>query len=112
MVLNHRQRAEQSRSGSGNVHNMGETGVLLSVMNSLKVLVSTKDPRKYRGTVIKRALITAIEYISADDRHLDPLINWLSRIPISKYHYKSTCFRKNDPSCAHVLEWLYVDKRR
>jgi len=59
-----------------NVYNMDETGVLLSVLNSLKVLVSSKDLRKYRGAAVKRTNITAIECISADGRHLDPLIIW------------------------------------
>jgi hypothetical protein len=59
-----------------NIYNMDETGVLLSVLNSLKVLVSSKEIRKYRGAAVKRTNITAIECISADGRHLDPLIIW------------------------------------
>ncbi|KAJ5100120.1 hypothetical protein N7532_007121 [Penicillium argentinense] len=60
----------------GNVYNMDETGVLLSVLNSLKVLVSKDDLRKHRGTTVKRTLVTAIECISADGRFLHPLIIW------------------------------------
>jgi len=59
-----------------NVYNMDETSVLLSVLNSLKVLVSSKDLKKYRGAAVKRTNITAIECIIADGRHLDPLIIW------------------------------------
>lgn len=59
-----------------NVYNMDETGILLSVLNSLKVLVSKDDLRKHRGTAVKRTLITAIECISADGRSLHPLIIW------------------------------------
>lgn len=59
-----------------NVYNMDETGVLLSVLNSLKVLVSKDDLRKHRGTTVKRTLVTAIECISADGRFLHPLIIW------------------------------------
>jgi hypothetical protein len=59
-----------------NVYNMDETGVLLSVLNSLKVLVGRDDLRKHRGTTVKRTLVTAIECISADGRSLHPLIIW------------------------------------
>lgn len=59
-----------------NVYNMDETGVLLSVLNSLKVLVSKDDLRKHRGTTVKRTLVTAIECISADGQFLHPLIIW------------------------------------
>jgi hypothetical protein len=59
-----------------NVYNMDETGVLLSVLNSLKVLVSKQDLRNYRGAGVKRTLVTAIECISADGKYLAPLIIW------------------------------------
>jgi hypothetical protein len=59
-----------------NVYNMDETGVLLSVLNSLKVLVNKDDLRKHRGTTVKRTLVTAIECISADGWFLHPLIIW------------------------------------
>ncbi|KAJ5471897.1 hypothetical protein N7539_008466 [Penicillium diatomitis] len=57
----------------GNVYNMDEAGVLLSVLNSLKVLVGKDDLRKHRGTTVKRTLVTAVECISADGRSLHPL---------------------------------------
>jgi hypothetical protein len=54
---------------------MDETGVLLSVLSSLKVLTE-KDGLTFRGAGVKRTLITAIECISADGRSLHPLIIW------------------------------------
>ncbi|KAJ6016491.1 hypothetical protein N7540_011082 [Penicillium herquei] len=59
-----------------NVYNMDETGVLLSVLNSLKVLVSKDNLRKHRGTTVKRTLVTVVECICADGRSLHPLIIW------------------------------------
>jgi hypothetical protein len=53
-----------------NVYNMDETGILLSVLSSLKALVGKDDPRSYRGAGVKRTLVTAIECISADGRSL------------------------------------------
>jgi hypothetical protein len=55
---------------------MDETGVLLSVLNSLKVLVGRHELKTHRGAGVKRTLITAIECISADGRSLHPLIIW------------------------------------
>jgi hypothetical protein len=59
-----------------NIYNMDETGVLLSVLNSLKVLVGRHELKTHRGAGVKRTLITAIECISADGRSLYPLIIW------------------------------------
>ena len=42
-----------------NVYNMDETGVLLSSLKSLKVLVSKEELRNYRGAGVQRILITA-----------------------------------------------------
>jgi len=55
-----------------NVYNIDETGVMLSMLGSVKVLVSRKDLRDYRGARVKRIVVTAIECISADGRYLDP----------------------------------------
>lgn len=63
-----------------NVYNMDETGILLSVLGSLKVLVDRDDLQNYRGAASQRTLITAIECISADGRSLDPLIIWPASI--------------------------------
>jgi hypothetical protein len=59
-----------------NVYNMDETGVMLSMLGSLKVLVGRDDLRAYRGAGVKRTMVTSIECISADGRSLHPLIIW------------------------------------
>jgi hypothetical protein len=59
-----------------NVYNMDETGVLLSDLNTVKVIVSSSDARRNRGVGLRRTMITAVEYISADGRCLPPLIIW------------------------------------
>jgi hypothetical protein len=59
---------------------MDETGVMLSMLNSIKILVRKEDPRDYRGIIMKRKSITAIEYISADSRVLSPMIIWPATI--------------------------------
>jgi hypothetical protein len=59
-----------------NTYNINKTGVLLSVLNSLKVLVGKHKLKTYKGVGVKRTLITAIECISADGRCLHPLIIW------------------------------------
>jgi hypothetical protein len=59
-----------------NVYNMDETGVLLSVLNSMKMLVSRDDLSNGRRAGVQRTLITAIECISASGTSLPPLIIW------------------------------------
>jgi hypothetical protein len=59
-----------------NVYNMDETGVLLSVLSSLKVLVSKQDLTNCRGVRVRRILVTAVKCVSADERFLSPLIVW------------------------------------
>lgn len=59
-----------------NVYNWDETGVMLSMLGSVKVLISKDDLRDYRGAGVKRTTVTAIECISADGRSLLPLIIW------------------------------------
>ena len=95
-----------------NVYNMDETGVLLSVMGSLKVLVGSKELRKYRGTAVKRTNITAVECISADGRHLDPIIiwpaathrsNWTAHLPRG-WHF--ACQKKGYTDTEISLHWI------
>jgi hypothetical protein len=57
-----------------NIYNIDETGVMLCMLGSVKVLVGEKDLRNYRGAGIKRTMVTAIECISSDGRCLPPLI--------------------------------------
>lgn len=59
-----------------NVWNMDETGVLLSKLNSVKVLVSKDNHHGCRGAREKRTLITAIECVSAAGKFLKPMIIW------------------------------------
>ena len=59
-----------------NVYNMDETGVILYILGSVKVLINKDDPRDYRGAGVKRTIVTAIECISADGRSLLPMIIW------------------------------------
>ena len=58
------------------VYSMDETGVMLSKLGSIKVLVRHDDKRDYRGARVERQMVTAIECISADGRYLKPLIIW------------------------------------
>ena len=60
----------------GNVYNMDETGVMLSKLNSVKVLVRKGNQRGYIGARVKRTTVTAIECVSADGRYLNPMIIW------------------------------------
>ena len=71
-----------------NVYNMDETGVLLSVLGSIKVLVGRGDLSKYRGAGVKRTMVTAVECISADGRSLNPLVIW----PASTHRSNWTTF--------------------
>jgi hypothetical protein len=59
-----------------NVYYMDETGIMLSMLNSVKVLVGKDDTRGYRGARVKRTMVTAIECTSADGRCLKPMIIW------------------------------------
>jgi hypothetical protein len=43
-----------------NVYNMDETGVLLSDLNTIKVIVSRSDARN-RGVGLRRTMITAVQ---------------------------------------------------
>lgn len=50
-----------------NVYNMDETGIMLSMLASVKVLVDKEDLRQYRGARVKRTVVTAIECVSPPD---------------------------------------------
>jgi hypothetical protein len=71
-----------------NMYNMDETGVMLSMLGSVKALVGKNDTRSYRGARVKRTMVTAIECISGDGRHLNPLIIW----PASTHRSNWTTF--------------------
>jgi len=59
-----------------NCYNINETGVMLSMPSSVKVLVGKDDLRDYKGAGVKRTMVTAIKCVSANSRLLLPLIIW------------------------------------
>jgi hypothetical protein len=95
-----------------NVYNMDETGVMLSKLGSVKVLVGKDDRRDCRGAGIKRTMVTAVECISADGRALLPLIVWpasthrsnWTTYPTPGWHYGFSDNGYNDSKIC--LEWL------
>ena len=95
-----------------NVYNMDETGVMLSMLGSVKVLIGKNDLRDYRGAGVKRTMVTAIEYISGDGRSLLPLIIWPASThrsnwtiyPTPGWHYAHSENGYNDSKIS--LEWL------
>jgi hypothetical protein len=95
-----------------NVYNMDETGVMLSMPGSVKVLIGKDDIRDYRGARIKRTTVTAIECISADGRYLTPMIIWLATtyrsnwtiFPTPGWQYACSESGYTDPNIS--LEWL------
>ncbi|PQE18246.1 transposase tan1 [Rutstroemia sp. NJR-2017a BBW] len=95
-----------------NVYNMDETGVMLSMPGSVKVLVSKHDMRDYRGARVKRTTVTAIECISGDGRYLNPMIIWpasthrsnWTMFPTPKWQYACSDSGYTDSKIS--LEWL------
>ncbi|KAL6169814.1 hypothetical protein ACJQWK_04809 [Exserohilum turcicum] len=95
-----------------NVYNMDETGVMLNMLGSVKVLVGKDDLRDYRGAGVKRTQVTAIECISADGKSLHPLIIWpasthrsnWTTFPTPGWHYGHSENGYNDSKIS--LEWL------
>ena len=95
-----------------NVYNMDETGVMLSKLNSVKVLVSKDNKRGYRGARVKRTTVTAIECVSGDGRCLNPMIiwpasthraNWITH-PTPGWHY---AYSDSGYADFHIsLQWL------
>lgn len=91
---------------------MDETGVMLSMLSSAKVLVGKDDRQGSRGLGVKRTMVTAIECISADGRVLLPLIIWPASTHQSNWttyetpgwHYAHSENGYNDSKIS--LEWL------
>jgi hypothetical protein len=98
---------------SENMYNMDETGVLLSVLGTLKVLVSSDEARPYRKAGVKRTLVTAIECISADGWSLFPLLiiwpaathrsTWTT-YPTPGWHF--ACSKSGYTDTAISLYWI------
>jgi len=57
-----------------NVYNIDKTGVMLSMLGSVKVLVGKDNTQDYRGVRVKRTIVTTIKCISADSRYLNLMI--------------------------------------
>ena len=85
---------------------------MLSMLGSVKVLVSKDDLRGYRGARVKRTVVTAIECISADGRSLNPMIIWpasthranWTTYPTPGWHYAYSESGYTDSKIS--LEWL------
>lgn len=95
-----------------NVYNMDETGVMLSKLGSVKVLVGQNDRRDYRGARVERQMVTAVECISADGRYLKPMVIWpasthranWTTFPTPGWHYAFSDSGYADSKIS--LEWL------
>jgi hypothetical protein len=95
-----------------NVYNMDETGIMLCMLGSVKVLVVKDDSRDYRGAGVKRTTITAVECISCDGRSISPLIIWpatthrsnWTTYPTPGWHY--ACSESGYTDSKISLEWL------
>jgi hypothetical protein len=57
-----------------NIYNIDKTSVILSMLGTVKVLVSKDNMQDYRGARVKRTLVTAVKCISSNSRYLDPII--------------------------------------
>jgi hypothetical protein len=91
---------------------MDETGVMLSMPGSVKVLMGKKDLRDYRGARVKRTTVTAIECISADGRYLNPMIIWPATTHRSNWTtfptpgWQYACTESGYTDSYISLEWL------
>ena len=86
--------------------------VMLSMLSSIKILISKDGLRSYRGARIKRTVVTAIECVSANGRYLDPMIIWpasthqanWTTYPTPRWHYAYSESGYTDSKIS--LEWL------
>jgi hypothetical protein len=53
---------------------MNETGVTLSKLGSIKVLIGRDNRQDYCSTRVERQMMIAVECISADGRYLRPIV--------------------------------------
>jgi len=63
-----------------NIYNIDKIGIMFFKLNFVKVFVNRDYKRGYRGVCIKRTTVTAIEYVSTDDKYLNLMIIWLITI--------------------------------
>ena len=59
---------------SSNVYNMDETGVMLGMLKSTRVLTASDNVKKHRSAPQNRELVTAVECIAVDGFVLKPMI--------------------------------------
>jgi len=57
-----------------NVYNIDETGVILSMLGSVTVLIGKDDLRDYRGAGVKRTMVTAIKCVSVSGECLNLMV--------------------------------------
>jgi len=94
------------------VYNFDETGVMLSKLGSVKVLIGKDDLRDYRGAREKRTMVTAIECISGDGRYLTPMIIWPANTHRSNWStfrtpgWQYACSESGYTDSEISLEWL------
>jgi hypothetical protein len=106
-----------------NTYNMDETGILLSLLKSIKVLVGKDEMKTHRGTGVKRTLITAVECVAADGHFLNPLIIWPASThrsswtthPTPGWHYAHSASGYTDSAISlywikHVFDPLTRDR--
>jgi hypothetical protein len=60
------------------MYNINETGVMLSMPSSVKVLINKYNKQDYKDIRVKRTSVTAIEYINSDSKYLNLIIIWLT----------------------------------
>ena len=56
------------------MYNINETGVMLSIPGSVKVLISKDNKRKYKGLRVKRTKVIIIKYININSKYLNLII--------------------------------------
>jgi hypothetical protein len=61
-----------------NMYNIDETGMMLLILSSVKVLVGKGNMQRSRGARVKRKIVTVIKCISGNGGYLNPLIIWLA----------------------------------
>lgn len=96
----------------GNVYNMDEVGMMLCMLNTIKVVVGKDDMREYGGAEVNRDTVSAIECISDDGKLLHPMIIWPAASHRAKWttyrtpgwHYAYSDSGYTDPEIS--LEWL------
>jgi len=69
-----------------NVYNMDETGVMLSDLDTVKVLIARGGKEQRRGRALKRTITTAIECVSVGGRVLPPLIIFPGTVLVQQAH--------------------------